>query len=48
MGHNLAAVGQPIGFVQSTPEEAKRLERMPVMQILGTGSKEFTINTISS
>jgi hypothetical protein len=47
MGHNLAAVGQPIGFVLSTPE-AKRLERMPVMQILGTGSKEFTINTISS
>ncbi|CAG9983548.1 unnamed protein product [Clonostachys byssicola] len=41
MGHNLAAVGQPIGFVQLTPEEAKHLERMPVMQIFDTGMFTF-------
>ncbi|KAI8674455.1 FAD dependent oxidoreductase [Fusarium keratoplasticum] len=41
MGHNLSAVGQPIAFVQLTPEEAKRLQRMPVMQIFDTGLFTF-------
>jgi sarcosine oxidase/L-pipecolate oxidase len=41
MGHNLSAVGQPIAFVQLTAEEAKRLQRMPVMQIFDTGMFTF-------
>ncbi|KAH6880669.1 FAD dependent oxidoreductase [Thelonectria olida] len=37
MNHNILAVGQPVGFIQLSPEEAKRLSKMPVMINTHTG-----------
>ncbi|KAJ2981351.1 hypothetical protein NQ176_g2075 [Zarea fungicola] len=37
MTHASTASGQPVGFIQLTPLEAKRLEKMPVILNLVTG-----------
>ncbi|WYZ41553.1 hypothetical protein EsH8_V_000448 [Colletotrichum jinshuiense] len=37
LGHAVAASGQPVGFIQLTPEEARRLQPMPVMINMSTG-----------
>lgn len=37
MNHNLMAVGQPVGFIQLSPDEAKRMSAMPVMINMDTG-----------
>lgn len=31
MNHNILGVGQPVGFIQLSPEEAKRMSKMPVI-----------------
>lgn len=37
MGHASTASGQPVGFIQLTPEEAEPLRKMPVIINLSTG-----------
>ncbi|KAI5458618.1 sarcosine oxidase [Mariannaea sp. PMI_226] len=37
MGHNILAVGQPVAFIQLSPEEAERLSKMPVMINITSG-----------
>ncbi|KAF7556913.1 hypothetical protein G7046_g6174 [Stylonectria norvegica] len=37
MTHNLLSVGQPVGFIQLSAEEARRLSKMPVMIDTNTG-----------
>jgi sarcosine oxidase/L-pipecolate oxidase len=37
MSHVSSASGQPVGFIQLTPEEARRVAKMPVMINLDTG-----------